>query len=371
MVSGAGDAVTGAAAALGLTLNGEGGDDTSAGGADADTLSGGPGNDLLRRGRRFERGRHDGWRRRCRRPRDLRRSTTRQGRGDNGRDGRRWRGRRSRLGRRGRRRAPSEAPVTTCSSAARTANDLTGGAGDDTIDGGAGDDTLNGGLGLDRLTGGAGNDTVFGDDDDDTILDGAGNDNIDRWHGSRGLARLLRRHCWRNDEPGRPTAATDGRRRYGHRDGPREPDRRKPVRMSSAAMRARTSSRAAPAPTPRTTRPSAVESASTTPARGTAEHRYGTGIDTLRSRLWDGKRDRRHGERHDHRRGRRQRAERRRRCRHARRAPRERHPRRRPGRGYPRLLGRRGRSHRQPRQPRRRRTRAVPEPTRCSLRRTS
>jgi Ca2+-binding RTX toxin-like protein len=55
-------------------------------------------------------------------------------------------------------------------------NDLTGGPGNDIIDGGSGDDTLNGGLGNDRETGGAGNDSVFGEDGDDSILEGAGND---------------------------------------------------------------------------------------------------------------------------------------------------------------------------------------------------
>jgi Ca2+-binding RTX toxin-like protein len=55
-------------------------------------------------------------------------------------------------------------------------NDLAGGPGNDVIDGGSGDDTLSGGLGNDRETGGAGNDFVFGDDGDDVILEGAGND---------------------------------------------------------------------------------------------------------------------------------------------------------------------------------------------------
>ncbi len=167
----------GAAAALGLTLNGEGGDDTLAGGADADTLSGGPGNDQFDEGDASNgadtmaggAGVDD---RVTYAARTARVVVTMDATADDGEVGEA-----DSVG------ADVESAFGGASDdllvGGATANDLTGGAGDDTIDGGAGDDTLNGGLGLDRLTGGAGNDTVFGDDDDDTILDGAGNDNID------------------------------------------------------------------------------------------------------------------------------------------------------------------------------------------------
>jgi len=73
--------------------------------------------------------------------------------------------------------------VTTASAG----NNLTLGAGDDTVNGGAGSDTLTGGDGNDSLTGGGGADTLFGGAGDDRLTDfsgtnavygGAGNDYI-------------------------------------------------------------------------------------------------------------------------------------------------------------------------------------------------
>ena len=46
------------------------------------------------------------------------------------------------------------------------ADEIDGGAGDDTIDGGAGDDTLEGGIGSDSILGGSGNDSIQGDSSD-------------------------------------------------------------------------------------------------------------------------------------------------------------------------------------------------------------
>lgn len=55
---------------------------------------------------------------------------------------------------------------------------IAGGAGDDYLSGGAGNDTLSGGAGDDYLDGGDGNDTLNGGDGDDIIRGGAGNDTI-------------------------------------------------------------------------------------------------------------------------------------------------------------------------------------------------
>ncbi|MFZ4603000.1 MAG: beta strand repeat-containing protein [Caulobacterales bacterium] len=59
------------------------------------------------------------------------------------------------------------------------ANDMTGGAGNDTLTGLGGNDTLRGGIGVDTLSGGAG---------DDTLIGGTGNDNLT---GGTGLDRFV------------------------------------------------------------------------------------------------------------------------------------------------------------------------------------
>lgn len=56
---------------------------------------------------------------------------------------------------------------------------LDGGAGNDTLEGGEGNDTIYGGDGNDQIHGGAGNDTLFGDIGNDVINGGEGNDSID------------------------------------------------------------------------------------------------------------------------------------------------------------------------------------------------
>jgi Ca2+-binding RTX toxin-like protein len=58
------------------------------------------------------------------------------------------------------------------------ADNLTGGAGDDTLDGGKGSDTLTGGAGDDTLLGGIGNDKLYGGAGDDTLDGGAGTDTL-------------------------------------------------------------------------------------------------------------------------------------------------------------------------------------------------
>ncbi len=55
---------------------------------------------------------------------------------------------------------------------------LEGGDGEDKLYGGDGNDTLRGGVGADWLDGGAGNNTLFGEAGDDTAFGGAGNDTI-------------------------------------------------------------------------------------------------------------------------------------------------------------------------------------------------
>jgi Ca2+-binding RTX toxin-like protein len=76
---------------------------------------------------------------------------------------------------------------------------VTGGAGNDTLvgsavanilDGGAGNDTLSGGAGNDLLRGGAGNDTLGGDAGDDTFDMGASADGDDAIHGGAGVDRV-------------------------------------------------------------------------------------------------------------------------------------------------------------------------------------
>lgn len=62
--------------------------------------------------------------------------------------------------------------------------DLTGTAGDDTIDAGGGNDTITGGAGDDSLDGGDGKDTIYGDDGDDTLDGGIGKDRMEGGRGS-------------------------------------------------------------------------------------------------------------------------------------------------------------------------------------------
>lgn len=59
------------------------------------------------------------------------------------------------------------------------ANQMQGGAGNDTLNGQGGDDLLDGGAGNDRLDGGAGNDTLYGGLGDDLLLGGSGDDILD------------------------------------------------------------------------------------------------------------------------------------------------------------------------------------------------
>ncbi len=63
-------------------------------------------------------------------------------------------------------------------SGTTASNVLTGGAGDDTIDGLGGDDTVSGGDGIDTLTGGSGNDSLTGGAGDDDLNSGTGNDTV-------------------------------------------------------------------------------------------------------------------------------------------------------------------------------------------------
>src|SRR4051794_35886111 len=63
-------------------------------------------------------------------------------------------------------------------SASLGADVLDGGAGNDTLDGGADNDTLRGGDGADQLIGGTGNDLLSGGPGPDAISGGAGNDTI-------------------------------------------------------------------------------------------------------------------------------------------------------------------------------------------------
>jgi Ca2+-binding RTX toxin-like protein len=60
-----------------------------------------------------------------------------------------------------------------------TADDLLGGAGNDTLQGLGGNDTLNGDAGNDSLEGGAGNDSLIGGTGDDTLLGGTGRDRLE------------------------------------------------------------------------------------------------------------------------------------------------------------------------------------------------
>ncbi|AYC33285.1 heme peroxidase [Pseudomonas cavernae] len=55
---------------------------------------------------------------------------------------------------------------------------LNGGTGNDSLDGGAGNDSLNGGTGVDTLLGGTGDDALDGGTGDDLLVGGAGNDEL-------------------------------------------------------------------------------------------------------------------------------------------------------------------------------------------------
>jgi Ca2+-binding RTX toxin-like protein len=194
VVSGAGDAVTGAPTVLALTLNGDAaddvltggdGDDTISGGAGADAIAGGDGDDTPTGGAGndfFDEGAAangseaigggSGNDLVTYGSRAAGVVVTMDGVFDDGEAG------------------ESDSVGTDVENAiggagddvmtgSASANDLTGGIGIDVLDGGAGDDALSGGLGADRLTGGTGADGVFGDEGDDTILEGAGNDDLD------------------------------------------------------------------------------------------------------------------------------------------------------------------------------------------------
>jgi Ca2+-binding RTX toxin-like protein len=208
-VSGAGDSVTGSPTLLGLTLNGDTGDDVISGGQGDDTISGGPGNNVLFGGDGDDGiggGQSD----------DtiaggaggdtliggLGNDVFDEGDALNGTDSLTGSGGTDLVTYAGRlagvtvtmdgvfddgEAGESDSVAADIEDAiggigdnvmvgSASGNDLSGGPGNDIIDGGSGDDTLNGGLGSDRQTGGAGNDFVFGDDGDDTILEGAGND---------------------------------------------------------------------------------------------------------------------------------------------------------------------------------------------------
>ncbi|MFN3210919.1 MAG: matrixin family metalloprotease [Roseovarius sp.] len=85
-------------------------------------------------------------------------------------------------------------------------NDITGGAGDDTLEGERGDDTLEGG---------AGNDTVDAAEGDDVIVDGAGNDSYDGGIGTDTLivqadrSGIVVEHRWLGGSVARPGGDTD------------------------------------------------------------------------------------------------------------------------------------------------------------------
>ncbi|WP_309137374.1 peroxidase family protein [Pseudomonas sp. LS44] len=67
------------------------------------------------------------------------------------------------------------------------ANNMLGGAGDDTLNGGTGNDSLNGQAGNDTLLGGGGDDALLGGLGDDTLNGDAGNDNLDGGEGHDSL----------------------------------------------------------------------------------------------------------------------------------------------------------------------------------------
>ena len=139
--------------AIPAMLSGGAGDDTLRGGAAADTFAGGPGEDLVT---------YD--------DRTASVSATLNGLADDGAAGEG-----DRIG--------------------TDIEDVTGGAGNDTItgdlrdnilDGGAGNDVVSGGRGADTLTGGPGNDTLSGGDGDDTLDETAPADGSDVLSGGDG-----------------------------------------------------------------------------------------------------------------------------------------------------------------------------------------
>jgi Ca2+-binding RTX toxin-like protein len=211
IVSGAGDAVTGGATILFLTLNGDNGDDEMTGGQSDDTITGGTGSNVLSGGDGDDTitgGQGDdtlmGGDGGDTLSGGLGNDVFDEGAAPNGTDTMAGAGGRDLVTYAGR---PAGVTVTmdgvfddgeagesdnvgadienafggagdNVMTGSNAANDLTGGPGGDILDGGAGDDTLNGAAGGDRLTGGSGNDGVFGDDGDDAVLEGAGNDNV-------------------------------------------------------------------------------------------------------------------------------------------------------------------------------------------------
>jgi Ca2+-binding RTX toxin-like protein len=211
LVSGAGDAVTGGATILFLTLNGDNGDDEMTGGQSDDTITGGTGSNVLSGGDGDDTitgGQGDdmlmGGDGGDTLSGGLGNDVLDEGAAPNGTDTMAGGGGRDLVTYAGR---PAGVTVTmdgvfddgeagesdnvgadienafggagdNIMTGSTAANDLTGGPGGDILDGGAGDDTLNGAAGGDRLTGGSGNDAVFGDDGDDAVLEGAGNDNV-------------------------------------------------------------------------------------------------------------------------------------------------------------------------------------------------
>lgn len=68
---------------------------------------------------------------------------------------------------------------------------LDGGTGNDTLDGGSGNDTLDGGAGDDTLNGGIGNDTLEGGDGSDSMIGGAGDDTLTDSGGGPGADSIV------------------------------------------------------------------------------------------------------------------------------------------------------------------------------------
>lgn len=165
VISGAGDAATGAAYPSALLLFGGAGNDTLRGGAGDDTYNGGPGDDTFIAGSAA-----DG--------------------GD------------TMIGGPGRDTADYGARTTSLAlSKDATADDgapnehddlgddvevIRGGQAADTITGGAGDDTLYGGAGDDTLAGGDGDDALYGEAGDDTFDEGAAPNGADTIDGGAG-----------------------------------------------------------------------------------------------------------------------------------------------------------------------------------------
>ncbi|WP_439150703.1 calcium-binding protein [Sulfitobacter sp.] len=72
----------------------------------------------------------------------------------------------------------------TINGFAEGASDITGGAGDETINGGIGNDTIDGGAGDDLVNAGDGDDSVLGGSGNDTINAGGGDDTVDGGDGN-------------------------------------------------------------------------------------------------------------------------------------------------------------------------------------------